>query len=225
MNSFPRIRGVIFDMDGVLCDSEAVIAEAAGRMFREVHGVSPTARDFHPFIGTGEDRFLGGVAEQYGVVLRPGLDKERTYEIYLDLIPDRLQPIAGVHGFVEEAGARGLKRAIATSADLIKLHGNLSAIRLAQSLFDTVVTGSDVARKKPAPDLFLLAAERLGLAPADCLVVEDAPNGLMAAVAAGCPGLGITGSFDEPVLRAAGARWVMPDLDHARDLLARLAPA
>ena len=63
------IRGVIYDMDGVLCDSEPLIAEAAGLMFREKYGAPATAADFHPFIGTGEDRFLGGVAEKYGVTL------------------------------------------------------------------------------------------------------------------------------------------------------------
>ena len=65
-NTF-SLRGIIFDMDGVLCDSEPLIAEAAGRMFREKYGVPATPEDFQPFIGTGEDRFLGGVAEKYGV--------------------------------------------------------------------------------------------------------------------------------------------------------------
>jgi HAD superfamily hydrolase (TIGR01509 family) len=214
-----KIQGVIFDMDGVLCDSEPLIAEAAGQMFREKYGVPATAADFHPFIGTGEERFLGGVAEKYGVALQPGVDKARTYAIYLELIVGRLQPLPGAHAFVAAARQRGLKLAVATSADRIKLHGNLTAIRLPESSFDAIITGSEVPRKKPHPDIFLLAAERLGVSPADCLVVEDAPSGLQAGRAAGCACLGITSTFDAATLRAAGAAWIEPDLAHALALL------
>ena len=223
MTTLVPIRGVIFDMDGVLCDSEPLIAEAAGRMFREKYGAPATAADFHPFIGTGEDRFLGGVAAKYGVTLEPGVDKDRTYEIYLELIPGRLQPLPGAHNFVAAARARGLKLAIATSADRIKLLGNLAAIGLPESRFDVAVTGGEVQRKKPHPDIFLLAAEKIGIAPAECLVVEDAPSGLEAGKAAGCRCLGITSTFDAARLRTAGADWIAADLAHALDLLAELA--
>lgn len=214
-----KIQGVIFDMDGVLCDSEALMAEAAGLMFREQYDVPAKPEDFHPFIGTGEDRFLGGVAEKYGVKLQPDRDKARTYEIYLQLIPDRLQPLPGAHEFVAAARTRGLKLAVATSADRIKLHGNLTAIRLPESSFDAVITGTEVHRKKPHPDIFLLAAEKLGLPPTDCLVVEDAPSGLQAGRAAGCGCLGITSTFDAATLCTAGAQWTAPDLAHAVPLL------
>lgn len=214
-----KIRGVIFDMDGVLCDSEALMAEAAGLMFREQYGVSAPAEDFHPFLGTGEDRFLGGVAEKYGVKLQPDRDKARAYEIYLQIIPGRLQPLPGAHEFIAAARTRGLKLALATSADRIKLQGNLAAINLPESSFDAVITGSEVHRKKPHPDIFLLAAEKLGVSPADCLVVEDAPSGLQAGRAAGCGCLGLTSTFDAATLRTAGAQWIEPDLAHAVPLL------
>lgn len=225
MKTSSPIRGVIFDMDGVLCDSEPLIAEAAGLMFREKYGAPATAADFHPFIGTGEDRFLGGVAEKYGVKLEHGVDKDRTYAIYLELIPGRLQPLNGAHAFVAAARAHGLKLALATSADRVKLHGNLAAIKLPESHFDVAVTGGDVQRKKPFPDIFLLAAQKIGVAPADCLVVEDAPSGLQAGKAAGCRCLGITSTFDEAKLRAAGADWIAADLAHALTLLNELATA
>ena len=153
------------------------------------------------------------------------MDKDRTYEIYLQLIPGRLQPLPGAHEFVAAARGRGLKLALATSADRIKLHGNLTAINLPEPLFDVAITGGDVQRRKPHPDIFLLAAERIGIAPADCLVVEDAPSGLQAGRAAGCLCLGITITFAEEKLRAAGADWIASDLAHALDLLAKLAPA
>jgi beta-phosphoglucomutase-like phosphatase (HAD superfamily) len=75
-----RLRGVIFDMDGVLVDSEPFIAEAAIRMFAERgHALRP--EDFHPFVGTGEDRFLGGPAEARGIALDLPAAKARTYEL------------------------------------------------------------------------------------------------------------------------------------------------
>lgn len=208
------IRGVIFDMDGVLCDSEPLIAEAAGRMFKQRHGLDVTAEDFKPFVGAGEDRFLGGVAEKYGHRLEMPGDKDTTYAIYLDIIRGRLTPLPGAVSFIAACRARGLRLAVATSADQVKLEGNLKEIGVPRSTFDACVSGSEVARKKPEPDIFLAAAERLGLAPAECLVVEDAPNGVRAAKAAGMRCLGLTTTFSAAQLRASGADWIAPDLAH-----------
>src|SRR4051812_30883899 len=80
-----RLRGVIFDMDGVLVRSEPLLAEAAIRMFAE-KGYTVAHDEFRPFIGMGEDRFLGGVAEARGIPLDVARDKSRTYALYLDLI-------------------------------------------------------------------------------------------------------------------------------------------
>src|SRR5579863_6905537 len=91
----PTLRGIIFDMDGVLTDSEPFIIEAATRMFAERHHLVVHHDDFLPFTGAGEDRFLGGVADKYGVKLAMPQDKQRTYAIYLDIIRGRLHPLAG----------------------------------------------------------------------------------------------------------------------------------
>jgi len=205
-------QGVIFDMDGVLCDSEPFICEAACRMFAENHGIRAAPEDFHPFVGTGENRYLGGVAEKHGVTLDLQRDKARTYAIYMEIIRGRLGPLPGAREFIAGCRARGLKLAVATSADRIKMDGNLREIGLPPSTFDVCVNGLDIERKKPHPDIFLLAAERLGLDPARCLVVEDAPNGLQAGKAALCRCLGLTTSFGEEILRSAGADWIAPDL-------------
>lgn len=201
-------------MDGVLCDSEPFIAEAAGRMFAERHGLTVKPEDFRPFVGTGEERFLGGVAEKFGVRLDMPADKDRTYAIYLDIIRGRLHPLPGVTEFVAACRRRGLKLAIATSADRVKLDGNLREIGLTPDLFNACVTGSEVRRKKPAPDIFLAAARKAQMAPETALVVEDAPNGIQAARSAGMCALGITTTFSAAVLGAAGADWTAPDLAH-----------
>ena len=199
-------------MDGVLCDSEPFICEAACRMFAESHGVTVSPEDFEPFVGAGEDRYLGGVAQQHHVTLHMPADKQRTYAIYLDIIRGRLDPLPGVVQFISDCRARGLKLAVATSADRVKMRGNLEQIGVAPEAFDACVTGSDVTHKKPHPEIFLAAAEQLGLAGDACLVVEDAPNGIRAAKAAAACCLGLTTSFAAGLLRSAGADWVAHDL-------------
>jgi HAD superfamily hydrolase (TIGR01509 family) len=199
-------------MDGVLVDSEPFIKEAGVRMFAE-KGYPVRANDFNPFVGTGEDHFLGGVAEKYGLPFDASHDKARTYAIYLELIRGRLKPLPGVFTFIKACRDHRLKVAVASSADSVKVKGNLHEIGLPPTTFDAIVNGSQVARKKPAPDIFLTAAERLGLPPAACLVVEDAVAGVAAARAAGARCLALTTSF--PADRLQEANWIVADLAHA----------
>ncbi|NLF30049.1 MAG: HAD-IA family hydrolase [Planctomycetes bacterium] len=206
------LAGVIFDMDGVLCDSEAIMAQAACRMFAETYRVTVRPEDFAPFAGTGENRYLGGVAAQYGIDWQLERDKARAYAIYLEMIVGRLAPLPGVVDFVAHCRGRGLKLAVATSADLVKMEGNLREIGLPAATFDVCLTGSDVLHKKPDPEIFLAAARRLGVPSPACLVVEDAPNGVRAAKAAGSRCLGLTTSFAPGILRDAGADWIAADL-------------
>jgi HAD superfamily hydrolase (TIGR01509 family) len=209
------IEGVLFDMDGVLADSEEFIAAAAKAMFAETYGVTVAVADFLPFVGAGEDRYLGGVAAKYGIVPDLVRDKARTYEIYAELIQGHLKPLPGAVAFVKAARAKGLKTALATSADKPKMVSTLAAIGLTTADFDTTINGLDVARKKPFPDIFLEAARRLGLDPGRCLVVEDAVNGVKSALAAGCRCLALSTTFPEADLRAAGATQIVPNLAHA----------
>jgi HAD superfamily hydrolase (TIGR01509 family) len=205
-----RLRGVIFDMDGVLVLSEPILARAAARMFAE-KGYTVVHEEFRPFIGMGEARYLGGVAEARGIPFDPERDKARTYDLYLELIKGRLEPLPGVVGFVAECRRRGLKVAVASSADAVKVEGNLREIGLPPETFDVVVDGTLVTRKKPAPDVFLEACRRLELAPPTCLVVEDAVAGVAAAKTAGARCLAVTTSFAAD--RLAQADWVAERLD------------
>ena len=198
-------------MDGVLVLSEPFIAAAAMAMFAE-KGFKVDAEEFRPFIGAGEDRFIGGVAQARGIPLEPERDKARTYVLYLETIRGRLQALPGVREFVRTCARRGLKLAVASGSDTIKVEANLREIDLAPRLFDAIVTGSDVELKKPAPDIFLEACARLGLEPEACLVIEDAVNGVRAAKAAGARCLALTTSFSADDLREAD--WVAPDLAH-----------
>lgn len=210
--SHPRIDGVIFDMDGVLCDSEALTAEAGCRMFAETYGVRVEPREFEPFVGTGEDRYIGGVAEQRGIKLTMPRDKIRMYTIYGEIAHGKLQPLPGVREFIAACRQRGVKLAVASSADLMKVEINLREIGVPASTFDAVLTGGDATHKKPHPEIFLKAAARLGLLPSCCIVVEDAPSGVKAAKAAGSRCLGLTTSFDKEALESVGAEWIANNL-------------
>ncbi|MCC6485438.1 MAG: HAD-IA family hydrolase [Armatimonadetes bacterium] len=206
------LKGVIFDMDGVLVDSEWFIAEAAIRMFAQ-HNVRAKREDFLPFVGAGEDRYLGGVAEQYGVKLDMSEAKLQTYRIYGELLHGQVEPLPGAVDFIGRCRARGLKIAVASAADRIKVDINLREIGLDSQTFDAVVSGSDVVHKKPDPEIFLKAASRLGLQPSECLVVEDAVNGVEAARRGGFRALGITTSFSAEQLH--WATWHAADLASA----------
>jgi HAD superfamily hydrolase (TIGR01509 family) len=219
-----QIKGVIFDMDGVLIDSEAFICQAAREMFRQRYDTDVPPEDFLPFVGAGETKYIGGPAEKHGLPVTLPDDKIRTYEIYLDLIKDKLGPLPGADTFIRHLQARGVKVAVASAADRMKVDGNLQAIGFTEADFQAVITGSDVDRHKPDPQCFLMAMQRMNLSPEVCCVVEDAVNGCKAARAAGMHCLGITSSFDAETLRNAGAHWTAPDLAHVPNALqARLA--
>jgi HAD superfamily hydrolase (TIGR01509 family) len=204
------IRGVLFDMDGVLADSEPFICQAAIMMFAET-GLTVIPGDFKPFMGTGENRYIGGVAEKYGLKIDIEKAKARTYEIYLSIIHGKLKALPGAIAFIRKCRDTGLKTALATSADVIKMEANLKEIGLSSSAFDATINGLDVEKKKPFPDIYIKAAERIGLKPEECLVVEDAVSGIKAAKSAGCRCLAVTTSFNRSKLSEAD--WICNSLE------------
>lgn len=203
------IKGVLFDMDGVLVDSEPFICKAAIMMFEEL-GIVVTAEDFHPFVGMGENSYIGGVAKNHGVKVDIEKVKARTYEIYENIVKGRLSPLPGAREFIAVCTNKGFRLALATSADTVKMQVNLREIGLSAGTFHYIVTGLDVVNKKPFPDIYLRAAEMIGLQPEECLVVEDAVSGIKAGKAAGCKCLAVTSSFDAKVLYEAD--WICESL-------------
>ena len=202
MSDDRKIEAVIFDMDGVLTDSEPLINEAAVAMFQE-KGLAVQPEDFRPFVGTAEDRYIGGVAEKYDFPVDLPSAKKRTYEIYLARVPSSLQAFPGAVELVRVCKNAGLKVAVASSADRIKIDANLKKIGLPPEMWDAIVTAEDVVCKKPAPDVLLVAARRLGLTPERCVVIEDAVNGVQAAKAAGMRCLAVAQTFSPEELQLA----------------------
>jgi len=208
------IKGVLFDMDGVLADSEQYICKAAIMMFGE-NGLIVKPIDFKPFVGTGENRYIGGVAEKYGLAVDIDKVKARTYEIYKSIIRGNLKPLPGAVEMVNRCRTMGLRLALATSADTVKMEANLLEIGIPASTFNVIITGLDVENKKPAPDIYNKAAERIGLKSEECLVVEDAVSGIKAAKSAGCRCLAVTTSFDRSLLYEAD--WICESLNNVPD--------
>ncbi len=209
MDHRQRLKAVLFDMDGVLLDSEAYICQAGIEMFRE-KGYTVDAEDFVEFTGMGENRYLGGVAEKNRIPFELERDKARTYQIYAGLVAGKLAPFEGVIPFIDTCLGRGLKLAVASSADRVKISVNLAEIGIPESTFHAIVSGLDIVHKKPAPDIFLKAAHMLGVNPPECLVIEDAISGVAAGKAAGARVLALTTSF--PAAALSEADWIAQGL-------------
>lgn len=209
-----KIHAVLMDMDGVMFESFPFLRKAVSRLFHEKYGVTVEDADFQPFAGSGEASYLEGIARRYQVQIDLEADLERTFELYEEHIQGALTPLPGVIDFIMSSRAGLLGLALVTSSSPAKVRANLREARIPSQVFDTMLTRADVEKPKPDPALYRMGARRLGRYPSECLVIEDSPNGIRAAVDAGCPCLAVTTTFDEATLRAAGADWVAPDLTH-----------
>lgn len=204
-----KIKAVLFDMDGVLVDSEEFICRAAVDMFRE-KGFQVAEEDFLQFTGMGENKYLGGVAEMHNIPFELEKDKARTYEIYSQIVKGKIEALDGVFEFLEACRKKKLLMAVASSADPVKIKVNLKEIGIDLKFFHAIVSGLDIEHKKPAPDIFLKAAELLGVSAENCLVVEDAISGVAAGKASGAKVLALTTSF--PAEELLEADWITENL-------------
>lgn len=212
-----KIKLVIFDMDGVLVDSEPAIRSASKEALAE-WGVLAELEDFRPFTGMGDDKFIGGVAEKYGKVYDASM-KKRAYEIYLDTASERVKVYNWSKTITERLHNDGYTLAIASASDLSKVECNITCIGVNKAIFSAIISGSDVKNKKPAPDIFLCAAEKAGILPFYSLVIEDAVSGVRAAKAAGMTCIAVTTTFPADKLQDAGADYIIDDLNDAADII------
>jgi len=200
--------GLIFDVDGVIADTEAVNARVSIRVLEEIAGIGGVRReDFDAGIGRGAEAYVRAAAAVHGVELTGDQVRRavaaREEAFLADLARDPLRPFPGVLELMRAAlDDRQWRVAIATSSSRAKSSAVLrsAGVPVEQMVY---VNGDDVTRKKPDPQLFLLAAERLACAPASCVVVEDAPNGVAAARSAGACCVGVTNTVPREALAAA----------------------
>lgn len=209
-----RVSAVLFDMDGVLCNSEERSRLAGVDLFAEM-GVQVSEADFFPFMGTGEANFLGGVAQLHGVKdFDVSSAKARFFQIYLEKYakPNSGLGFPGALDLITQCKAAGLKVALASSADRLKIDANLAAAGLPFSVFDAIVSADAFKNLKPAPDIFLAAAKALDVSTVECVVVEDALAGLQAAKAAGMRCIAVTTTLGDDKLVQEGPSLIKKDI-------------
>lgn len=209
--------GVIFDMDGVLVDSEDAMKTTSIESLKRF-GINPAKDDFTEFTGMGENAFIGGVAGKYGLEYNTEM-KEYAYKLYVEKARELVFVYPGVKETIARVKQAGCKIAVASAADMIKVKTNLACIGADESLFDAFVTGSDVEKKKPNPEIFLKAAESMGVLPENCIVIEDAKSGIAAAKAAKMQCIGITTAFSHEELVLTDVDYIIDDIQKAPDII------
>jgi HAD superfamily hydrolase (TIGR01509 family) len=198
------IEAVIFDMDGVLVDSEPLHLEATNTILGQF-GLHYTEEEIKPYLGMDERSFWAEMREKHGLEADPeGLGKERIAEA-VRMIREGLQPMPGVPEVITGLHMRGLTLAVATSSARIVAEATLDEIGLMNS-FRAVITADDVARAKPDPAIFLKAAEAIDCLPETCMVIEDSPNGIDAAVRARMFTVAVLNRYNQSLDLSAAAR-------------------
>jgi beta-phosphoglucomutase len=213
--------GVIFDMDGVLVLSE----EAHWLSWREAAAKRGVQLAYETFLSC-----FGRVnADCVKIMIGPDVSPEESERIaeekeaaMREIIRHRVPLAPATNELLVALAADGARLAVGSSAppenvDLVLDGGGI------RGHFAATVNGSQVKRGKPAPDVFLLAAERLGLAPAACAVIEDAPAGIRAAIAAGMTAIGLATTHTPEQLREAGAHVIYPAMPSLSPAIIRAA--
>lgn len=172
-------KAVIFDMDGVLVDNSEIHIDAF-EVFCKRHNCSFERQELYPLFGKGN-------RDIFPVVLKRPVSAEEIERfsqekeaIYRELIEKTIRPLPGLIDFLTFLKAKGVKTAVGSSGIRKNVDFVLKKCGIA-AYFDVVVNGNDVKNAKPDPEIFLLVAERLGIAPEECVVFEDAYAGIEAA--------------------------------------------
>jgi HAD superfamily hydrolase (TIGR01509 family) len=195
------IQAVIFDMDGVIVDSEPYSMQALIDILRQ-YGVEPRAEELRRSYGRRvRDDFIDYFS-RYGVTAEVTLAIAHKHARYFHLAAGQLRAFPGVLSLLKRLHDQGYHLALASSGDRVKVAFGMQALRL-NGTFEVIVSGDDVSHSKPDPEIYLTAARRLGVSPADCLAIEDAPAGVEAAKRAGMRCLAVTNSVAREQLQSA----------------------
>jgi HAD superfamily hydrolase (TIGR01509 family) len=223
------VRAVIFDCDGVLIDSEIIAVEVETALLAE-HGLHYDVPEFTArFMGMSDKAFYAALAEDSRA--RLGRELPEDFRSRVDAGKHALneRKLAAVAGIEAAVAHLSLPRAVASSSETHHLDYKLRRTGLWGLFAPHIYSADHVAHAKPAPDLFLYAANELGVAPADCLVIEDSVNGVVAALAANMRVWGFAGGahMDDggrTRLTAAGAERIVDDWNAAATLFGSLQP-
>ena len=194
-----ELYGLIFDLDGVIADTEEVNAKASIKMFEGLFGIKGLQRkDFEAGLGRGAEAYVRAAGDLHGFEMTSEqLDqatKVRHGNFMKILDTEPLPPFPGVLELMEAAKNQPKFRVgIATSSSREKSRAVLDSARIPYRDM-TYINGDNVTEKKPSPEIFMVCAARMGVVPQRCVVIEDAPDGVSAAKAAGSKCIAVTNS-------------------------------
>jgi HAD superfamily hydrolase (TIGR01509 family) len=211
---------IIFDCDGVLVDSETLENQIMAQCLTEI-GLPLTGEQARKrYIGLSMKAVMDDVGGELGRALPEGWLSTFHARSHARLRSE-IVAIAGVFEAIDALEAMGFATAVASSGEHEKMAITLGRTGLYERFKGRIFSAQDVAHGKPAPDVYLLAANTLGYAPETCFAVEDSPNGARAAVAAGMTTFGYAAQIDPALLVAAGVNHVFFDMADLPDLVAR----
>ena len=216
---------IIFDCDGVLVDSEVISCRAHAETLTR-HGYPITADQvLQRFLGVSDREARLTVEAELGCSLPDDFEAQMK-QAALQRYADELGPIPHIG---EAIAAIDLPKCVASSGTPEKIRHGLTCAGLYDVLAPNIFSATQVTRGKPAPDLFLFAAEQMNIRPAQCLVIEDSVAGVTGGRAAGMTVLGFhggshCGSGHAELLRAAGAAVTFDDMRQLPDLIGRIGP-
>jgi len=207
-----RFAAVVFDMDGVLVDSEPMHLDAMRELLRP-YGIAYTDRENEEFFGFTDPEVFRALRARYGLEPDEHELTRRRAALLVELTRTRTVPMPGVPDVPTVLHGLGYRLAVASSSAPDVIRATVDVLGVA-ALFETLVSALEVGRGKPAPDVFVETARRLGVAPRRCLVVEDSRNGLRAAKAAGmaCVAIPCPATRHEDFSEADFRLGALPDL-------------
>jgi HAD superfamily hydrolase (TIGR01509 family) len=184
------IRTVIFDMDGVIIDSEPVYFKIDKQMFEELN-IDVSFEEHCTYVGTSSQNMWDAIIRKHGIPGPSGELMRKEYDHYLDYIVNAndLLPIEGVIELINDLDENNFKLILASSSRMEIIDIILKKFNLSE-LFIAKVSGSELAHSKPHPEIFLRSAQLARSEPKECVVIEDSKNGVVAAKAAGMKCIG-----------------------------------
>jgi HAD superfamily hydrolase (TIGR01509 family) len=214
----PRVRAVLFDCDGVLVDTESLSNEVLVKLLNG-YGCPITAEMTNDFFLGGTLAMVGPkMAEMYGVIL-PENWTDECYAATFEAVRKDLQPFEGVVPILDMLDAKGIPTAIGSNGPHDKMDVSLGKVGLKERFDGRICSARDVPNPKPAPDVYLLAASKVGVDIEDCVVVDDSINGVRGGVASGATVIGLVEGTPANQLREAGAHYIANDHQELLDLL------
>ncbi len=192
-----QTSAIIFDMDGVVADTEALFLQAIDKVFNREFNITPTKDSpnwFDHVRGHRDDEIYAYLLQHYNLQSNLQTLTRKISETYHRQLENHINPMPGCLELIEKLKG-DYRLALATSSYRADAEIILRKFRI-KEVFEVIITGDDIKKGKPDPEIFLLAAERLRLPPHDCLVIEDSENGVTAAKSAGMRCIAVTNGLN-----------------------------